>query len=227
MTLISSFGEISASRGIERNIFYPETLGQIHFWITFFGVNLTKILPFAFILMSMVPLPVAYAMEQAIPHADLGDLDLDLHLGQPGIEVPRHPEIDWDGLQETLSQNFQLHHFSVPRFPTPPLVEIQEHLFLENRNLPENLRRPLSEAEELLQLKDRIIQTMSRVENNPFWVTNRNSLLGHSLSHTNVFLEYSIDELTRRLNQLETFGRNSVFYSQLKIIEKTYYFFFK
>lgn len=68
----------------------------------------------------------------AIPHAEqaMGDPDLALQLGQPGVEIG---PIHWSRLEQYLSPDLEL-----PQAPISPIQERKTHISLENLGLPEN-----------------------------------------------------------------------------------------
>ncbi|WOL04437.1 hypothetical protein Cni_G13158 [Canna indica] len=142
--------------------------------------------------MSFTALPLNPQAQPAIPHAEqaMEDLDLALRLGPPG--GGSHLNIDWDALEELHSLAYQ------PQLPPSPfrlpttLEEIRNRLVLENMRFPQNLQRPLAEAEQLAQLKSQIIETMATLDEETFWPI-------HSLTSLNWLTEQP--SIGRRLNE--------------------------
>lgn len=102
------------------------------------------------------PLP-ALPLNPHAPAPAIGDLDLDLKLGQPGVEYWSHKKIFWMALEELLASEEDL-QLPLPPLPTA-LDNIRERIWLENQNLPAKVQRPLAGAEQLLQLKGKIVET--------------------------------------------------------------------
>lgn len=181
----------------------------------------------AFSCMSFTALPLNPQAQPAIPHAEqaMEDLDLALRLGPPG--GGSHLNIDWDALEELHSPAYQ------PQLPPSPfrlpttLEEIRNRLVLENMRFPQNLQRPLAEAEQLVQLKSQIIETMATLDEETFWVQNPDSLIRNSLLHRDRITEYDIQVLSRFLNEFKEFENKSFLYSELIRTRREYERFFE
>jgi len=153
----------------------------------------------------------------AIPHAEqaMGDPDLALQLGQPGVEIA---PIHWGRLEKYLSPDFRLD------FPLPetPIQKVESRIILENLDLQKNIQRPLAEAQQLVRLKAKIFDSMRNLDQSPFWVENKDFLLGHSLLRADGLRELTTQCLEARLLELNTRGQNASFYKDLIVIKNHY-----
>ena len=78
--------------------------------------------------MALNNLPLNPHAPAAIPA--IGDLDLGLQLGQPGVKYWSHQNIDWQSLDELIDSNFKPHQFPLSPVPTT-LESIKQRIWLK------------------------------------------------------------------------------------------------
>lgn len=139
--------------------------------------------------------------------------NLDLRLGPP--EVNPEP-INWEELNQYLSPIFALSEAEL-EMPQTPTQKMEMHILLENYKDPSHALRPLAEAEQLVQLKTKILNEMSELDPNPFWVNRRDYLISQALSREDQpLLEYSLEDLQSKFEEIFNKKESSSIFQELR-----------
>ena len=147
---------------------------------------------------------IALAMEPQ----DNADLDLTLRLGQP---IQRGEAIYQEGVEG-----------EVPHQEEAPLCPKGQRI--KNRLLLFNPTKTISNEEisQIIFLKNEIINRMSQLDQNSFWVERRNQIISEAIL-SNEGREYRIDTLRRYLNDLSSANApNSNIFKKLTQMRKDF-----